>query len=58
MDECEPLITGMKEHPWFLKNLPAELANAVDNDGKARISSTRLILSLSHLFVLPQGCIW
>uniref|UniRef100_A0A7S0SV19 Protein kinase domain-containing protein n=1 Tax=Mantoniella antarctica TaxID=81844 RepID=A0A7S0SV19_9CHLO len=26
-------IAGIKSHPWFQRNLPAELLNAVENDG-------------------------
>lgn len=46
-DECKDLIrrifvidthqrlniAGIKQHPWFQRNLPAELLNAVENDG-------------------------
>mmetsp|Transcript_29773 Transcript_29773/g.73782 ORF Transcript_29773/g.73782 Transcript_29773/m.73782 type:complete len:362 (+) Transcript_29773:574-1659(+) len=26
-------ISGIKQHPWYLKNLPAEMQHAVENDG-------------------------
>ena len=49
-DECKDLIqrifvvdtsrrlniAGIKAHPWFQRNLPAELQQAVQNDGRLR----------------------